>query len=72
MKKERSIAIVGLGYVGLPLSIELAKHLVVIGFDINELRIKDLLKGIDSTNEVSTKEIKKSNITYRKIGRRKS
>ena len=43
------ICVVGLGYVGLPLAIELAKYFDVTGFDINESRIKNLISGFDHT-----------------------
>ena len=46
------IAIIGLGYVGLPLAVELAKHFQVIGFDINTQRVKELKGGADHTLEV--------------------
>ena len=46
------IALVGLGYVGMPIAVEFAKHVQVIGFDINEKRINEYRNGIDSTNEV--------------------
>lgn len=46
------ICIIGLGYVGLPLSVELSKHFDVIGFDINFKRIEELKNKIDSTNEI--------------------
>jgi UDP-N-acetyl-D-galactosamine dehydrogenase len=46
------IAIIGLGYVGLPLALEFSKKFKVIGYDINKERVNDLLKGKDSTNEV--------------------
>ena len=49
---RKTIGIIGLGYVGLPLAIALAKEFVVIGFDINENRIDELSKGYDRTNEV--------------------
>ena len=52
-----SIAIVGLGYVGLPLAVAFAKKYTVIGFDINETRVKDLQNGKDITLECSTEEI---------------
>tara|TARA_B100001741_G_scaffold284155_1_gene259564 strand:- start:599 stop:1888 length:1290 start_codon:yes stop_codon:yes gene_type:complete len=55
--KEKKIAIIGLGYVGLPLAIEFGKKYDVIGFDINKERIKDLLKGKDKTNEANLKEM---------------
>jgi len=53
---ETKIAIIGLGYVGLPLAVEFAKKLPVVGFDINESRVDELRSGIDSTLEVSDDE----------------
>jgi len=52
-----TIAIVGLGYVGLPLAVAFAKKYAVIGFDINETRVKDLQNGKDNTLECSAEEI---------------
>jgi UDP-N-acetyl-D-galactosamine dehydrogenase len=52
-----SIAIVGLGYVGLPLAVAFAKKYAVIGFDINETRVRDLQNGEDITLECSAEEI---------------
>lgn len=49
--KEKKIAIIGLGYVGLPLAIEFGKKYKVLGFDINEVRIEELNSGKDRTNE---------------------
>src|SRR4051812_28154990 len=49
--KNFKIAVVGLGYVGLPLAIEFAKKYEVIGFDINSKRVNELKNGIDSTLE---------------------
>lgn len=46
------LALVGLGYVGMPIAVEFAKHIKVIGFDINEKRVNEYLNGIDTTNEV--------------------
>lgn len=46
------LALVGLGYVGMPIAVEFAKHIKVIGFDINETRVNEYRNGIDSTNEV--------------------
>ncbi len=51
--KDIKIAVIGLGYVGLPLAVEFGKKFKTIGFDINENRINELNKGIDSTLEVS-------------------
>ena len=49
---NQKLAIVGLGYVGMPIAVEFAKHVKVIGFDINEKRVEEYKNGIDSTNEV--------------------
>ena len=49
---EEKLALVGLGYVGMPIAVEFAKHIKVIGFDINEKRVNEYKNGIDSTNEV--------------------
>lgn len=49
---KEKIALVGLGYVGMPIAVEFAKHVPVIGFDINEKRVNEYRNGIDSTNEV--------------------
>lgn len=56
--KKKNIAIIGLGYVGLPLAAEFGKIRKTIGFDINQERINDLNKGIDETFEVSKEELK--------------
>jgi UDP-N-acetyl-D-galactosamine dehydrogenase len=52
MVKNKKIAVIGLGYVGLPLALEFAKKYNTIGFDINSKRVKDLKQGIDNTLEV--------------------
>ena len=57
MKKEK-IAIIGLGYVGLPLARLFATKFPVVGFDINSERISELMSGVDSTLEVDTKTLK--------------
>ena len=49
---KEKLALVGLGYVGMPIAVEFAKHISVIGFDINEKRVEEYRNGIDSTNEV--------------------
>lgn len=58
--KEEKIAIVGLGYVGLPLAIEFGKKYEVIGYDINKQRISSLKKNLDTTLQVNESEFKKS------------
>lgn len=51
------IAVIGQGYVGLPLAIEFGKKYPTLGFDINTIRIDDLKKGIDHTNEATTEQL---------------
>ena len=53
----KEIAIIGLGYVGLPLAVEFGKSRSVTGFDIDQKRIDELVAGYDRTNEVSTEEL---------------
>jgi UDP-N-acetyl-D-galactosamine dehydrogenase len=53
--QEKRIAIIGLGYVGLPLAIEFGKKFKVLGFDINKDRIEELTSGKDRTNEADLK-----------------
>ena len=60
--KER-LALVGLGYVGMPIAVEFAKHVRVIGFDINEKRVNEYRSGIDATNEVG-EAIKKTTVDF--------
>jgi UDP-N-acetyl-D-galactosamine dehydrogenase len=55
--KDSKIAIIGLGYVGLPLAVEFGKKRSVVGFDINQNRIKQLCEGYDFTLEVSDEEL---------------
>lgn len=64
LSKKKSIAIVGLGYVGLPLAVGLAQVFRVIGFDIKRQRIEKLHKGIDETGAVSRKELIASDIDF--------
>ncbi|HIF36040.1 MAG TPA: Vi polysaccharide biosynthesis UDP-N-acetylglucosamine C-6 dehydrogenase TviB, partial [Candidatus Thioglobus sp.] len=54
------MAIIGLGYVGLPLAVEFGKKFDTIGFDINESRIQELKQGKDATLEVDSKELKQA------------
>ena len=54
--KNPKIAIIGMGYVGLPLAVEFGKIINTTGFDINKSRIDELTKGIDSTLEVESED----------------
>ncbi|MBG0778018.1 MAG: nucleotide sugar dehydrogenase [Desulfovibrionaceae bacterium] len=56
-RRERAVAVVGLGYVGLPLAVNLARHFDVIGFDISEARVRELTRGEDRTNEVAPADL---------------
>jgi UDP-N-acetyl-D-galactosamine dehydrogenase len=62
--KERKIAVVGLGYVGLPIAVAFGKRQRVIGFDINKAKIAELQKGLDRTGEVSSVDLKSSDVQY--------
>jgi UDP-N-acetyl-D-galactosamine dehydrogenase len=64
MQMKRKIAVVGLGYVGLPVAVAFGKKDEVIGFDISERRINELINGRDSTGEVSAAELKNTNIHF--------
>ncbi|MCU4308165.1 Vi polysaccharide biosynthesis UDP-N-acetylglucosamine C-6 dehydrogenase TviB [Acinetobacter radioresistens] len=62
---DLKIAIIGLGYVGLPLAVEFSKQLPVVGFDIQQKRIQELQSGQDHTLEVSPEELKQAtHLTY--------
>jgi UDP-N-acetyl-D-galactosamine dehydrogenase len=60
--KNSRIAIIGLGYVGLPLAVAFAKKYLVVGFDINERRIKSLRNNIDQTLEIDDSELESINL----------
>ncbi len=62
--KERKVAIVGLGYVGLPIAVAFGKQRPTIGFDINKTKIEELQKGFDRTGEVSAADLKTSQVRY--------
>ena len=61
MSTKNKISVIGLGYVGLPLAVALSKSFEVVGFDINESRVKELNAHNDKTLEVAKKELKKAN-----------
>jgi UDP-N-acetyl-D-galactosamine dehydrogenase len=60
MMKEKKIAVIGLGYVGLPLAVEFGKKYSTLGFDINQKRISQLSEGYDRTLESNKEEIEAS------------
>ena len=57
---DKKIALIGLGYVGLPLAVEFGKKSKVVGFDINQSRINELKSGTDSTLETTSQELKEA------------
>ena len=60
VNKEEKLALVGLGYVGMPIAVAFAKKINVIGFDFNEAKIEKYKQGIDPTNEVGNEAVKES------------
>lgn len=60
---KEKLAIVGLGYVGMPIAVEFAKHINVIGFDVNKNKVEEYRQGKDSTNEVG-EEIKTTTVDF--------
>ncbi|MCL1985557.1 MAG: nucleotide sugar dehydrogenase [Betaproteobacteria bacterium] len=63
-ERKRPLAVVGLGYVGLPLAVAFAEHCEVIGFDINAARVEELRKGHDHTREVEDAVLRNAKIHY--------
>ena len=64
ISKKKTIAVIGLGYVGLPIALEFAKKLSVIGFDINEKRIERLRNRMDPRFELSKEDFENTDITF--------
>ncbi len=62
--KKAALAVIGLGYVGLPIALAFAKKIKVIGFDINRKRVDMMKKGIDPSNELSKKDFEGCNIEF--------
>src|SRR3954470_23646890 len=62
--KKATIAVIGLGYVGLPIALAFAKKIKVIGFDINEGRVNMMKKSIDPSNELSKKDFAGTDIEF--------
>ncbi|HBQ84082.1 MAG: UDP-N-acetyl-D-galactosamine dehydrogenase [Bacteroidetes bacterium GWA2_40_15] len=62
LKKETSLSVIGLGYVGLPIALEFAKQLKVTGFDIKPARVELMRKGIDPSNELTPEAFENTDI----------
>jgi UDP-N-acetyl-D-galactosamine dehydrogenase len=64
VNKEKSLCVVGLGYVGLPIALEFAKTIKVVGFDINAERVEMMKNHIDPSNELSKEDFEGCDITF--------
>jgi UDP-N-acetyl-D-galactosamine dehydrogenase len=64
IKKENKLAVIGLGYVGLPVALAMARKISVIGFDINEARVELMRKGIDPSKELKKADFENCDITF--------
>ena len=64
LRKEATLAVIGLGYVGLPIALEFAKKLKVIGFDINAGRVAQMKEGIDPSGELDKEAFEGCDITF--------
>ncbi len=64
LRKEKKLSLIGLGYVGLPIALEFAKHFSVVGFDINEKRVALMREGIDPSNEMAKEAFENKDIHF--------
>lgn len=64
LAKEKKLSVIGLGYVGLPIALEFARKMSVIGFDIKEERVELMRQGIDPSNELESEAFAGCDITY--------
>lgn len=64
LSRDEKIALVGLGYVGMPIAVAFAKHSDVIGFDLNEEKIALYKNGFDPTNEIGSEGIKETTVDF--------
>lgn len=64
LQKKKKLAVIGLGYVGLPIALEFAKKISVIGFDINPKRVEMMQNGIDPSNELEKEAFENTDILF--------
>lgn len=64
INKETRLSVIGLGYVGLPIALEFAKHIKVVGFDIKPARIELMKKGVDPSHELTSEAFDKTDIVF--------
>src|SRR6185295_2443180 len=62
--KKKKLAVIGLGYVGLPIALEFASKINVIGFDISDARLDKMRNGIDPSGELKTESFKNKSIEF--------
>ncbi|MCT1901863.1 nucleotide sugar dehydrogenase [Oceanobacillus sojae] len=62
--RKAKISVIGLGYVGLPLAVELAKKYDVVGFDLNEAKVQKYVTGVDVTEEIGSEALKESSLKF--------
>ena len=63
-QKNAKLAVVGLGYVGLPIALEFAKQYAVVGFDINRKRVEMMMNGIDPSEELESEAFANKDIQF--------
>ena len=64
INKEAKLAVIGLGYVGLPIALEFARKIQVVGFDINEERVELMRNNVDPSNELDASEFEGCDIKF--------
>ena len=64
VNKEAKLAVIGLGYVGLPIALEFAKKISVVGFDIKEERVEMMRNNIDPSRELSSEDFEGCDILF--------
>src|SRR5215813_2197614 len=64
VEKKKKLAVIGLGYVGLPIALEFAKKISVIGFDINPKRVELMKQGIYPSNELTSEAFENCDIQF--------
>src|SRR6202008_4954897 len=64
INKKAKLAVIGLGYVGLPIALEFAKKISVIGFDINKKRVELMKKHIDPSKELESADFDRTDILF--------
>ena len=64
LNKDKKISVIGLGYVGLPIALEFAKHFSVIGFDINDARVQMMKEGVDPSKELDSTAFENVDISF--------